>query len=149
MRDGPDGETLCLRIFGYYPGYHPHWQVNRCRAAPSWDHWKNGDCEYADVGGLGTTYGGNPISCRAGLEVLNLLRGELLEKVVQLGERLRDRFLALQRERAIIGDVRGLGPMIGMELVKDGQSKEPAVDEAGELVRRCYEKGLIILRCGP
>jgi len=49
---------------------------------------------------------------------------------------------------AIIGDVRGLGPMIGMELVKDRASKEPAGDEAGELVKRCYEKGLIVLRCG-
>lgn len=104
--------------------------------------------EMPHVGGLGGTYGGNPIACRAGLVVLDLLRGELLEKAVQLGEKARDRFLALQRQHEIMGDVRGLGPMIGVELVKDRQSKEPAGDEAGELVKRCYEKGLIILRCG-
>ena len=100
------------------------------------------------VGGLGGTYGGNPISCRAALAVLDLLQGELLEKAVQLGEKVRARFLNLQEEYRIIGDVRGLGPMIGMELVKDRASKEPAGDEAGELVKRCYEKGLIVLRCG-
>lgn len=104
--------------------------------------------EMPHVGGLGGTYGGNPIACRAGLAVLDLLQGELLEKAVQLGEKARDRFLALQREREMIGDVRGLGPMIGIELVRNRQSKEPAGDEAGELVRRCCEKGLIILRCG-
>ncbi len=100
------------------------------------------------VGGLGGTYGGNPISCRAALAVLDLLQGELLEKAVQLGEKVRARFLNLQEEYKIIGDVRGLGPMIGMELVKDRASKEPAGDEAGELVKRCYEKGLMVLRCG-
>jgi 4-aminobutyrate aminotransferase/(S)-3-amino-2-methylpropionate transaminase len=100
------------------------------------------------VGGLGGTYGGNPISCRAALAVLDLLQGELLEKAVQLGEKVRARFLNLQEEYKIIGDVRGLGPMIGMELVKDRASKEPAGDEAGELVKRCYENGLIVLRCG-
>ena len=100
------------------------------------------------VGGLGGTYSGNPLSCKAGLAVLDLLQGELLEKAVQLGEKVRDRLLNLQEKYEIIGDVRGLGPMIGMELVKDRQSKEPAPDETQELVKRCYENGLIVLRCG-
>jgi len=100
------------------------------------------------VGGLGGTYGGNPIACKAGLAVLDLLSGELLEKSVQLGGKVRDRFLNLKEKYEIIGDVRGLGPMMAMELVKDRQSKEPAGDEAGELVKRCCEKGLIIIRCG-
>jgi len=101
------------------------------------------------VGGLGGTYGGNPIACKAGLAVLNLLQGGILEKAVQLGEKLRAHIQNLQEQYEIIGDVRGLGPMIGMELVKNRQSKEPAGDEAGELVKRCYERGLIIIRCGP
>jgi 4-aminobutyrate aminotransferase/(S)-3-amino-2-methylpropionate transaminase len=100
------------------------------------------------VGGLGGTFGGNPIACKAGLEVLDLLQGEMLEKAVQLGERVRERLLNLQEQYEIIGDVRGLGPMVGMELVKDRRSKEPAADEAKGLVKRCYEKGLIILSCG-
>jgi 4-aminobutyrate aminotransferase/(S)-3-amino-2-methylpropionate transaminase len=100
------------------------------------------------IGGLGGTFGGNAVSCKAGLAVLDLLQGEMLEQASQLGEKVRDRFLDLQERYELIGDVRGLGPMIGMELVKNRQSKEPAADEVGELVKHCYEKGLIILRCG-
>jgi len=101
------------------------------------------------VGGLGGTYGGNPIACKAGLAVLDLLQREMLEKAVQLGDKLRGMLLELQKQYEIVGDVRGLGPMSGMELVKNRQSKEPAGDEAGQLVKGCYEKGLIILSCGP
>ena len=101
------------------------------------------------VGGLGGTYGGNPIACKAGLAVLDTLNADMLESAKKLGEKLRKRLVDLQSRYEIIGDVRGLGPMIGMELVKDRQSKEPASEEAGKLVKHCYEMGLIILRCGP
>jgi len=104
--------------------------------------------EMPHVGGLGGTYGGNPIACSAALAVLDLLNAELLEKAVALGEKVRTRLLKLQEEFEIIGDVRGLGPMIGMELVKDPRSKEPAPEMAKELVGRCFENGLIILSCG-
>ena len=104
--------------------------------------------ETPHVGGLGGTYGGNPIACRAALAVLDLLNAELLEKAAALGEKVRTRFLELQEKFEIIGDVRGLGPMIGMELVKDPRSREPAPDMAKELVGRCLERGLIILACG-
>jgi len=104
--------------------------------------------EMPHVGGLGGTYGGNPIACRAALAVLDLLNTKLLEKAAALGEKVRTRFLELQEEFEIIGDVRGLGPMIGIELVKDPRSKEPAPEMAKELVGRCLEKGLIILACG-
>ena len=104
--------------------------------------------EMPHVGGLGGTYGGNPIACRAALAVLDLLNTEFLEKAAVLGEKVRTRFLELQEEFEIIGDVRGLGPMIGMELVKDPRSKEPAPEMAKELVGRCFENGLIILSCG-
>ena len=73
------------------------------------------------VGGLGGTYGGNRVSCKAGLAVLDLLQGELLEEAVQLGDKVRARFVNLQEKYEIIGDVRGLGPMIAMELVKGKQ----------------------------
>jgi len=101
------------------------------------------------VGGLGGTYGGNPIACKAGLAVLDILNADMLENAKKLGEKLRKRLVNLQTRYEIIGDIRGLGPMMAMELVKDRETKEPANDEAGELVKRCYEKGLIILRCGP
>jgi len=104
--------------------------------------------EMPHVGGLGGTFGGNPIACSAALAVLDLLNTKLLEKATALGEKVRTRFLELQGQFDIIGDVRGLGPMIGMELVKNTQSKEPAPDTAKELVGRCLEKGLILLACG-
>ena len=100
------------------------------------------------VGGLGGTYSGNPVACKAALAVIGLLDDEMLEKAVRLGDKLRTRFLELQQRYEIIGDVRGLGPMIGMELVKDRKTKEPAAEETALLVRKCCEKGLIIISCG-
>jgi 4-aminobutyrate aminotransferase/(S)-3-amino-2-methylpropionate transaminase len=101
------------------------------------------------VGGLGGTYGGNPICCQAALAVLNVIEEEnLLEKAEALGKKLRERFNALQQQFEIIGDVRGKGPMLALELVKDRETKEPAADEAKALVKFCYENGLILLSCG-
>ena len=103
----------------------------------------------AHVGGLGGTYSGNPVSCRAALAVLEILfEDRLLEKSVQLGETLLARFTAMQERYEIIGDVRGKGPMLAMELVDDRESKQPATDKAKALVSRCFEKGLILLSCG-
>ena len=105
--------------------------------------------EMPHVGALGGTFSGNPVSCRAALAVLDLLQRGMLEKAAELGKKITNWFLQRQREYELIGDVRALGPMVGVELVKDRQTKEPAGEQAEELVRRCYEKGLIILRCGP
>jgi len=104
--------------------------------------------EMPHVGGLGGTYGGNPVACRAALTVLEVLTTEFLDKARALGEKARERFLALQKEFEIIGDVRGLGPMLGMELVKDREKKTPAPDEAKAVVKYCYENGLIAISCG-
>ncbi|RLC20567.1 MAG: 4-aminobutyrate--2-oxoglutarate transaminase, partial [Deltaproteobacteria bacterium] len=101
------------------------------------------------VGGLGGTYGGNPVSCKAALAVLEILfEDKLIETAQSLGETLLERFISLQKTHEIIGDVRGKGPMLGLELVKDRVTKEPAAEEAKKLVQLCYEKGLIILSCG-
>jgi 4-aminobutyrate aminotransferase/(S)-3-amino-2-methylpropionate transaminase len=101
------------------------------------------------VGGLGGTYGGNPVACRAGLAVFEMLQGELLDKATALGKKVLAEFGRLKDTYDIIGDVRGLGPMAAMELVRDRQTKEPADTEAAELVKHSYENGLVILRCGP
>jgi len=99
--------------------------------------------------GLGGTYGGNPLACAAGLAVMEIFEEEhLLKTSKELGKTLKKRFDAFQNEYEIIGDVRGLGPMLAMELVKNRQTKEPATDEAKALVKFCHEKGLIILACG-
>jgi len=100
-------------------------------------------------GGLGGTYGGNPLSCAAALAVLKIfLEDGLLEKSVQLGEKLQGRFSAMQQNYEMIGEVRGKGPMLALELVRDRQTKEPAGAEAKKLVKLCYDKGLVILNCG-
>jgi 4-aminobutyrate aminotransferase/(S)-3-amino-2-methylpropionate transaminase len=101
------------------------------------------------AGGLGGTYGGNPICCRAALAVLQILMEDgLLYRAQQLGDKLMARFASLQKQYEIIGEVRGKGPMIGLELVRDRENKEPAPEEAKKLVQRCFEKGLILLACG-
>ncbi len=101
------------------------------------------------VGGLGGTYGGNPVCCQAALAVLDIFKEEdLLAKAVVLGEKIRARFDAFQENIEIVGEVRGKGPMLALELVKNRETKEPATAEAKALVKFCYEKGLVILSCG-
>jgi 4-aminobutyrate aminotransferase/(S)-3-amino-2-methylpropionate transaminase len=101
------------------------------------------------VGGLGGTYAGNPIACRAGLAVLDVLfEDNLLQKAEILGEKLWKRFQDMKNKYEIIGDVRGKGPMIALELVKDRYTKTPATEETKKLLASCYEKGLVLLSCG-
>ena len=101
------------------------------------------------LGGLGGTYGGNPVCCRAALAVLDIFAEEgLLETARILGQKVRLRFDAWHQQFELIGDVRGLGAMLALELVKNRETKEPAADEARALVQFCYEKGLILLSCG-
>lgn len=100
-------------------------------------------------GGLGGTYGGNPVSCRAALAVLDALYEDgLLKRSAELGDQLLPRFKDLQKRFEIIGDVRGKGPMLGLELVTDREKKTPATTQAKKLTQLCYEKGLVILSCG-
>jgi len=99
-------------------------------------------------GGLGGTYGANPVACRAALAVLEIFEGEdLLKKAQALGEKLKARFERWQKQFKIIGEIRGLGAMLGLELIK-GADKEPATDEAKQLVNECLNSGLVILTCG-
>ena len=100
-------------------------------------------------GGLGSTYGANPIACRVGLAVFEIFEEQdLLKKGQILGKRMKDRLETWLKEYEIVGDVRGLGPMLAIELVKNRQTKEPAAEEARGLARFCVEKGLIVLVCG-
>ncbi|HEX9038679.1 MAG TPA: 4-aminobutyrate--2-oxoglutarate transaminase [Ktedonobacterales bacterium] len=100
-------------------------------------------------GGLGGTYAGNPLSCVAGLAVLDVFEEEgLLAKAEALGVRLRAHCEALQVETPAIGDVRGLGPMLAMEFVRDQQTKEPAPEIADAVLAAAREKGLLLLKAG-
>ncbi len=101
------------------------------------------------VGGLGSTYGGNPVALAAAQAVLDMLLNDgLLQRGEELGERMLARFKEMQSRHEIIGEVRGKGPMLALELVRDRETKEPATDEAKKLTKLCYEKGLVVLACG-
>ena len=101
------------------------------------------------AGGLGGTYSGNPLSCKAALAVLEILfEDNLLDRSRQLGETLQQRFSELAQRHEIIGEVRGKGPMLALELVKDRNTKEPATEAAKKLTQLCYDNGLVILSCG-
>jgi len=100
-------------------------------------------------GGLGGTYGGNPLACRAALAVLAVIEEEqLLAKSTALGQQVRASLMALYNTCEIIGEVRGLGPMLALELVTSRATKKPAADAAKKLTAYCREHGLIVLDCG-
>jgi 4-aminobutyrate aminotransferase/(S)-3-amino-2-methylpropionate transaminase len=101
------------------------------------------------VGGLGGTYGGNPVACAAALAVLQeLTETDLLERAGRQGRAIRLRLDPLAEELGIVGEVRGLGPMVAVELVTDKISKEPHKIATAAVAKRCHTKGLFILKAG-
>jgi len=103
----------------------------------------------AGEGALGGTFGGNPVCVEAGLAVLDAFeRDGLCVRANKLGERFAQRARHWQQQWPQIGEVRGLGGMQAMELVRSRQSREPAASETKEIVRYCYEHGLIVLSAG-
>jgi 4-aminobutyrate aminotransferase/(S)-3-amino-2-methylpropionate transaminase len=100
-------------------------------------------------GGLGTTFGGNPTACRAGVAVFEIIESEgLLDRAQVVGDRIRDRFKALQKSYPVIGDVRGIGGMAALELVEDQETKKPAGDFANAFRAKLYENGVINIGAG-
>lgn len=105
--------------------------------------------DHPQVGGLGGTYGGNPVCCASALAVMDIFKEEkVLDQAQAAGERLRETFAGWQERFEIVGDARGLGAMRAIELVQDKASKTPAPELAKELVAYARERGLIILSCG-
>jgi 4-aminobutyrate aminotransferase/(S)-3-amino-2-methylpropionate transaminase len=105
--------------------------------------------DHPQVGGLGGTFAGNPVSCRAGVAVLDQFeKKNLLARGKKIGDRVMKKFRELHEQHPIIGDVRGLGAMVGMELVVDRKTKEPATAFTKQLVARCREKGLLMISAG-
>ncbi|MGD8273427.1 MAG: aspartate aminotransferase family protein, partial [Desulfobacterales bacterium] len=99
--------------------------------------------------GIGGTYGGNPVACAAALAVMDVFEEEnLLERAKALGARLQTRLRNFENEFELVGDVRGIGPMMAMELVTDRTKKTPAGEAAKALVKYCFDRGLILLACG-
>jgi 4-aminobutyrate aminotransferase/(S)-3-amino-2-methylpropionate transaminase len=100
------------------------------------------------VGGLGGTFGGNPIACRAALAVLDIFKkDDLLQKATLLGQKLNKQIKIWQKDFEIVGNIHGIGSMMAFELV-DPKTSKPAKDKAAEMVKLCHKKGLVILTCG-
>ena len=100
-------------------------------------------------GGLGGTYGGNPVACAAGLAVLDVMRDERLpERAARIGSVIEERMRSWASEHQLVGDVRVMGAMAGMELVRDRKTKAPADTETAQLLTLARERGLILLRAG-
>jgi 4-aminobutyrate aminotransferase len=99
-------------------------------------------------GAHGNTFGGNPLCCAAALATLELVAGGYQKNADDVGRYLRRRLRELMERHATIGEVRGRGMMIGMELVQDRESKAPAQELCGGVVTRAFHNGLLLLSCG-
>jgi 4-aminobutyrate aminotransferase len=98
---------------------------------------------------VGGTYVGTPVAQAAALAVLDVIDEEgLVERAAQLGETMRARMLAWQERFPAIGDVRGLGAMLAIELVRDPETKEPAAELATRVAEAAFERGLLLLKAG-
>jgi 4-aminobutyrate aminotransferase len=109
---------------------------------------------HADVmqwrpGAHASTFGGNPVCISAALATLELLEQELIDNAARMGEHIMSRIRDWPQRFPIVGDVRGLGLMIGIEFVRDQKTKERAPDLRDDIERMAFERGLLILGCGP
>jgi len=100
-------------------------------------------------GSHASTFGGNPLSCAAALAVIEVIREEkLLDNANKQGSYIMKRLSEFEEQNPIVGDVRGKGLMIGMELVEDKESKKPAAEKAREVMLRSWKRGVAIVTCG-
>jgi 4-aminobutyrate aminotransferase len=101
------------------------------------------------LGAHGTTFGGNPVSCAAGIAVLETIEGEdLVANAAARGEQLLAGLRSLTAANARVGDIRGLGMMLGVEFVRDQSTHEPDGDLGNAVIARCADEGLLVLTCG-
>jgi 4-aminobutyrate aminotransferase len=99
-------------------------------------------------GAHGNTFGGNPVTCAAAIATLDLVKGEFAANAARVGAHFMRRLGELARDYPCIGEVRGKGLMIGMELVENDAARTPARKLCDDVVTRAYHNGLILLTCG-
>jgi 4-aminobutyrate aminotransferase len=99
-------------------------------------------------GAHASTFGGNPVSCAAASATIKLLKEGLVANAAAVGAYLLDGLRELQAKHSLIGDVRGLGLMIGIELVRNRETKERAIDERNALVQSMFRRGVLVLGAG-
>ncbi|MFI5450190.1 MAG: acetyl ornithine aminotransferase family protein [Candidatus Bathyarchaeia archaeon] len=100
-------------------------------------------------GSHANTFGGNPVACAAALQVIGIIKDEkLMENATHQGTYLMKRLKEMQQQYPIMGDVRGKGLMVGVEFVKDPETKEPAAQEVEDITNKCFKRGLAIITAG-
>jgi 4-aminobutyrate aminotransferase len=99
-------------------------------------------------GAHGSTFSGNPVCCAAGIATMELIGSELLQNVRTVGDYMMAEFKKMQKRHPSIGDIRGKGLMIGVELVKNRKTREKAPEAMNEVVHQAFYKGLLMLGCG-
>jgi 4-aminobutyrate aminotransferase len=100
-------------------------------------------------GAHASTFGGNPVSIAAALATIELLEEKYVEQAARMGAHLLERLRDWPKRHPMVGDIRGRGLMVGIELVKDRSTKEFATEERNRWVRMAFEEGLLVLGCGP
>lgn len=101
-----------------------------------------------EAGSHASTFGGNPISCQAAMVTIDLLEEGLMDNAVIQGKYLMAGLREFQQSYECMGDVRGKGLMVAVEFVKDRESKEPAREWRNEIIKKAFQKGLLLLGCG-
>lgn len=101
-----------------------------------------------EAGSHASTFGGNPLSCQAAMVTIELLENNMMQNAADMGARLLKGLAELQKTYECMGDVRGKGLMVAVELVKDRTTKKPATDWRGRIINKAFEKGLLLLGCG-
>ena len=105
--------------------------------------------DHVQIGGLGGTFSGNPVSCAAALEAVDfIVKNKLWKRAASIGKTVMRHFTSLQQNSNIVGDARGLGAMCAIEIVKHKKTKEPDKETTKKIVHECYKNGLIVLSSG-
>ncbi len=99
-------------------------------------------------GAHASTFGGNPVACAAALETIRLLEEKYISNAARMGAYLLEKLAAWPQKHRIVGEVRGKGLMIGIELVKNQETREPHPEARHKIIRRAFESGLLVLGCG-
>lgn len=144
---GRTGKWWAIEHFGIEPdivtaakGIASGMPLGACIARQSVMDWERGS--------HGNTYGGNPLACAAALATMELIQDEYLANAAEVGQYTIDALEEIQARHPSIGDVRGIGLMIGVDFVNDRKSKEPAKQLADRVVELAFERGLLTLGCG-
>ena len=132
---GVDADIVCIA-----KGIASGLPLGLCVARADLMDWKKG--------AHASTFGGNPVCIAAALKTIELLERELVANAAEVGNYLKSRLEKLMAKHECIGDVRGMGFMLGVEFVKDKTSRQPDADLRDRVEMASYERGLILLGCG-